>query len=637
MKIKSLLMEDFLPFEGKQPIFFAIDELCNITIVHGENTKGKTSILNAFRWVLYARPEENGRPISPENLLNWAAKKEGRREFRVVLKFDHDGEEYELSRGAHLNEAGVWTPRLSLLVNGEATSQDKISRIINNIAPEEISRFFLFDGELLREYEELVKDPQSAKKIKASIERVLGVPALIEAKECVERVVNSARKSANEALRQKEGSETQTKVLAEKSEKVNKLKEEIEALEKLIKKTDADVESMVLFLREHEKKYEESNKRSQKQGERKVLQEALSRTRATLSDNLQSIWATNTYETIAELARKLDMETSSATSSLLDVLRSVKKGDECPVCTNEIDINRFVSVKDKVERLLGVSADPKSQRIVEVKKLLERNLISRNSFELLEKEALQQESQIEQINSDIDELDHSLQGYAEEKVAKTYNKKAALDQVLAKHEATLSKLRFEVGNLNADIRTIQLTLSKGASAETQEIIRTAEVAQIIHQTLESSVELLLQRLRSTVEDKASVAFGNLTSRKADYKSLKINDHYGLEILNADGDLVPTISAGASQIVALSLISGLNKTGNNPGPVIMDTPFGRLDEVHRSNILQYMPKMASQFIVFVHTGELSEEGGPLSRITDRIGKRWTLDSIDADRSTIRESS
>ena len=45
--------------------------------------------------------------------------------------------------------------------------------------PERISRFFLFDGELLNEYETLLADlDQQAQVVKESIESILGVPAL---------------------------------------------------------------------------------------------------------------------------------------------------------------------------------------------------------------------------------------------------------------------------------------------------------------------------------------------------------------------------------------------------------------------------------------------------------------------------
>ena len=82
-----------------------------------------------------------------------------------------------------------------------------------------------------------------------------------------------------------------------------------------------------------------------------------------------------------------------------------------------------------------------------------------------------------------------------------------------------------------------------------------------------------------------------------YLGLKINDGYGLNILDENGDIVNERSAGAEQIVALSLIDGLNRTARKNGPIIMDTPLGRLDKNHRDSILKYLPKngKSSHFI------------------------------------------
>jgi len=51
--------------------------------------------------------------------------------------------------------------------------------VLAQIFPWEISRFFLFDGELLQEYEELIiNDSETGPQISNAIERILGVPLL---------------------------------------------------------------------------------------------------------------------------------------------------------------------------------------------------------------------------------------------------------------------------------------------------------------------------------------------------------------------------------------------------------------------------------------------------------------------------
>lgn len=72
----------------------------------------------------------------------------------------------------------------------------------------------------------------------------------------------------------------------------------------------------------------------------------------------------------------------------------------------------------------------------------------------------------------------------------------------------------------------------------------------------------------------------MVSNDPDYVSLKINDIYGLSIVHSSGREVPLRSAGYEHIVALALIAVLHKNAPLRGPIIMDSPFGRFNPVHK---------------------------------------------------------
>ena len=96
------------------------------------------------------------------------------------------------------------------------------------------------------------------------------------------------------------------------------------------------------------------------------------------------------------------------------------------------------------------------------------------------------------------------------------------------------------------------------------------------------------------------------SSDRDYVGLQIHDNYGLSIVHKSGNLVPGRSSGFEHIVALSLIGALHKNAPLRGPIIMDSPFGRLDPTHKSNIVKVLPNMAQQVILLVYTEEIDEQ-------------------------------
>lgn len=108
-----------------------------------------------------------------------------------------------------------------------------------------------------------------------------------------------------------------------------------------------------------------------------------------------------------------------------------------------------------------------------------------------------------------------------------------------------------------------------------------------------------------MEKDATDLFVQLTGDK-DYVGLQINDNYGLEIIHKSGRKVPGRSSGYEHIVALSLIGALHKNAPLRGPIIMDSPFGRLDPTHKANIVRALPSMAEQSMLLAYTGEIDEQ-------------------------------
>ena len=95
LSIRSITLTDFGPFKGEQRIEFPAAS--GVTIIYGENMRGKTTLLNAIRYALFGKVITRGAgEVALHQIGNWeTAKEKGKFGFKVVLEFEHEGSKYQ--------------------------------------------------------------------------------------------------------------------------------------------------------------------------------------------------------------------------------------------------------------------------------------------------------------------------------------------------------------------------------------------------------------------------------------------------------------------------------------------------------------------------------------------------------------
>ena len=158
MLIKTLRMENFRQFKGTTKVDFSCDPEKNVTIILGDNTFGKTTLLQAFNWCFYGKVNFDQRP---DFLLNYEVAGEMRNGDRQLVEVEitvlHDGMEYIITRSQRYTCAGnnvkgesVPTIKVSYKQPDGQTEPVKgfqVDNVINNILPEDLSSYFFFDTE----------------------------------------------------------------------------------------------------------------------------------------------------------------------------------------------------------------------------------------------------------------------------------------------------------------------------------------------------------------------------------------------------------------------------------------------------------------------------------------------------------
>ena len=95
MIIRSVEMNNFMPYVGEQKVSFDTSKDHPVVLIYGENNRGKSSLFASIKWAMYGEViDRTGRKWLEENLLNDSAFDDGQRSFSVTLALESDGDSY---------------------------------------------------------------------------------------------------------------------------------------------------------------------------------------------------------------------------------------------------------------------------------------------------------------------------------------------------------------------------------------------------------------------------------------------------------------------------------------------------------------------------------------------------------------
>lgn len=165
MKFKSIRMKNFMRYKGENKIEFSCDSVKNVTVVLGDNTVGKTTIAQAFRWGLYGAISIDRRKSEEEYLLlnnDVLAMMDANSRADVLVEIVATDEEktYTILRQVQYTRAfpkmiaREASKKVTLRISeNEDTDADievdagKVEEVIGELFPRDLSHYFLFDGE----------------------------------------------------------------------------------------------------------------------------------------------------------------------------------------------------------------------------------------------------------------------------------------------------------------------------------------------------------------------------------------------------------------------------------------------------------------------------------------------------------
>lgn len=629
LKFKQLEITNYGPYYGSHKLTFS--QKNGVTIVWGDNGFGKTSLLNCFRYVMWGTIMGREGTISSDicSHVNDKAVSEGNG-MQISLDMEYDNKTYTLTRkyerkGGDGKFDKDYEEHIFLKCGFDILTDDQRIHFLNTTFPERISRFYLFDAELLSEYENLLIVDDANNKIKKSIEDILGLPVL----ERGANMLNAIQKGLDDAAVKNSKTEDKTKqdatLLESLSDKVDELNK---SLQELQDKVDAD-EKKLGEIKEKQKQNESLQRINTQQDnvrtELKGKEDNLDETKLDISRSMESLWKTVISPVVSRMvedARKRikDLDTKNTIAGVgqniyehIDDIFSTPLS--CPDCGQ--NITKFV--KDTVlENIQKLSSSPLTEDEISERNYLnaivsrftnfkEGDTKERISYLLKRKSEIQ--ASIDLLNIKLTELDKQRKSLkttiTDEELRGLIDEQAKLVAAIDTGKKSIEDAKNEIDEIKGQIDSLKLKIAQNSSKINKKVFKDAEFAKNLHSLFVDAMAEYSLKMKDAVEKDATDLFVRI-AHNSNYRELEINENYGLRIVRKDGTYVPHRSTGYEQVVAISLIGALHKNTPISGPIVMDSTFQRIDLRHKSRVIDALPSLSDQVIVLAYDGELDRK-------------------------------
>ena len=645
LTLHGIEVEGFGPFADRAVLTFP--DKRGVTVVYGDNMRGKTSLMNAIRYAFFGEVQGRGgrtRGILPACNRDLVAA--GKYGFTVGLSLRYEGAHFDLMRQVTPKVAVPqsdedFTTTVSLRRGGVVLGPADRAALLRAMLPTDVARFFLFDGELLDQYAELlVSESDAGRVISEAIEHILGVPVLRDARNHLTLVASAAsRASAKEAsMHQK------TEAMGNALQSANDMKEAHE--QERDRKTAeldgllAERDEIETELRRQETYAVAVERLDKAREDLKTARDAREAKATELKVVMRDAWRTVLDEPVSAAKLAAQQAVNDALASLMTSLQvDAIENHYCCTCGQDVpeDVRTRLTASlpagattAKIEDYAGIAA---LARKSELDNFNQRDIRAevRLIWEAIRQTRLDEakaQGRIADANKILEDQDPD----------ELRRRKTTLSELGGKIRAAQDAIAAEQKRVEEQDAAIARLTKRLENAGTPELAAFQQRERILARArtvFEDAVDRYKAALRNRVQDSATKLFLQMTTEKEDYASLAINDHYGLTIIHKDGRTEDSRSAGAEQIVALALMGALQANAPLRGPIVMDTPFGRLDPQHTANVVRALPTMAEQVVIFVQEGEI-DRAVVRDLLAGHLLREYQLDKQTARRTLVMEA-
>lgn len=622
MIIDKLTLHNFGVYRGRHTIELApIDRSKPIILFGGMNGGGKTTFLDALLLVLYgkfARCSNRG-SLSYEDFLRRSINRNVRAKdgAAIELEFRHrrSNKEESIRIIRTWRATGKGLREIVSVYRDDRLDAESTSRwyeFVEELIPSRIANLFFFDGEKI---EDLATAEQATSMIKTGVQALLGLD-LIETLEQDLKVVERRRKA-------KLGT-------TEDQERLHKLKSELKALAvqrdrvcQLRGSYRVKLDNLDRNLRKLAKSYIEHG------GDLYDRREEMISGRDRIGDELIFI-----QNQLREMAAG-DAPLVLVVDLLNDAYNQCQNDKEWSISSHELELlerrdlallNHLADSNSDTSTIKLAQSFLSADRQIRGKALNNEPVvdIEPDSFGLLLSGKLEDTRlaiiallrQAESLKDDLATLDRRIESIPDpeglEGISKSMSEsqraQVILEHKLREFEESHDQINLEIERKTSEIdRLLEANVRHQFASEASKRVisqATATRSLLSEYKLRMSTHHI-HRLQQLILESYLV----LMRKKSLVDSVKIDPRtFEPTLYSANGDSVPLdrLSAGERQLLAVAILWGLSKASGRTLPTVIDTPLGRLDGVHRENLVaSYFPAASHQVILLSTDKEIDE--------------------------------
>lgn len=660
MLIKSLKMQNFRQFKGITAVDFSCDPEQNVTIILGDNTFGKTTLLQAFNWCFYETVMFDNNPDFLLNLEVANGMNNGDTEtVSVEICVIHNGVDYVISRSqtyscandkvTGMKKAQVKVSYKQEYGQMESVRATEVQKVIENILPYDLSTYFFFDTERVRSI-------STRKDVADAVKGLLGLSIMDTAikhigtkgnkKTVLGKLYGAMDLDGDEKAR------GALDMIHSSDAKREAIKTQIDTCASQIGQYEVRKDQLDDILRDNQttatlqKKKEDLERRLST--ERSTLESTISLFFKDFSKGSLQMYAQPLLGQANDFLAAIKIDDKGVRDLTAPTILELLKRGRC-ICGAELCEGND-AYNHLMEELNYVPPESIGNTVRHFREKL--SSFSRNAdytFESLTsryQEIYRSKARIQEWEDELADISVQIKGKDNMKQYETelIDVKSRLRDLNAKKE----RLIRDDATLKSEIERYKkvydsLIAVSGKNKETMLLIKYAEE---ILDWLSSTYKEKESFIREALETKVNNIFEQMYHG---HRRVSIDQKYQVTLLTTieDKEVAAGESEGSNRVKSFAFIAGLvalakeklianaGEEGFNlssePYPLVMDAPFSNADETHTANISKVLPEIAEQVIMFVMQKDW-RYAEPV--MATRVGKQYELKKLSETHTVLQ---